>query len=139
MKNPLTPSGIEPATFRFVAQHLNHCATAIPSLTLCSLELFCTVLRLRVVLGSRLTWRKHGNIKVEKAHNSLWDCRRAFGATWELKPKVAYWLHLAINRLSTTFVSLVWLWLPGSQSQEKANQIQRLLCLQITRTVHTIL
>jgi len=25
MKNPLTPTGIEPATFRFVAQHLNHC------------------------------------------------------------------------------------------------------------------
>ena len=24
------PSGIEPATFRFVAQHLNHCATAVP-------------------------------------------------------------------------------------------------------------
>ena len=30
-KNPLTPAGIEPATFRFVAQHLNHCATAVPS------------------------------------------------------------------------------------------------------------
>ena len=30
MKNPLTPTGIEPATFRFVAQHLNHCATAVP-------------------------------------------------------------------------------------------------------------
>ena len=28
MKNPLTPAGIEPATFRFVAQHPNHCATA---------------------------------------------------------------------------------------------------------------
>ena len=26
---PLTPAGIEPATFRFVAQHLNHCATAV--------------------------------------------------------------------------------------------------------------
>jgi len=24
MKNPVTPAGIEPATFRFVAQHLNH-------------------------------------------------------------------------------------------------------------------
>jgi hypothetical protein len=24
MKNPLTPAGIEPTTFRFVAQHLNH-------------------------------------------------------------------------------------------------------------------
>jgi len=30
MKNPLTPFGIEPATFRFLAQHLNHCATAVP-------------------------------------------------------------------------------------------------------------
>ena len=27
MKNPMTLAGIEPATFRFVAQHLNHCAT----------------------------------------------------------------------------------------------------------------
>jgi len=25
----MTPAGIEPATFRFVAQHLNHCATAM--------------------------------------------------------------------------------------------------------------
>jgi len=29
MKNPLTPAGIEPATFRIVTQHLNHCATAV--------------------------------------------------------------------------------------------------------------
>jgi len=34
MKNPLTPAGIELATFRFVAQHLNHCATAFPQLYL---------------------------------------------------------------------------------------------------------
>jgi len=33
MKNPLTPAGIEPATFRFVAQLLNHCATAVPNIT----------------------------------------------------------------------------------------------------------
>jgi len=25
MKNPMTPAGIEPATFQFVAQQLNHC------------------------------------------------------------------------------------------------------------------
>ena len=35
MKNPLTPAGIERATFRIVAQHLNHCATAVPELTMC--------------------------------------------------------------------------------------------------------
>jgi len=34
MKNPMTPAGIEPATFRFVAQHLNHCATAVKKNTL---------------------------------------------------------------------------------------------------------
>jgi len=32
MKNPLTQAGIEPATFRIVAQHLNHWATAVPHL-----------------------------------------------------------------------------------------------------------
>jgi len=31
IKNPLAPATIEPATFRFVAQHLNHCAIAVPS------------------------------------------------------------------------------------------------------------
>jgi len=30
VKNPLTLAGIEPATVRSVAQHLNHCATACP-------------------------------------------------------------------------------------------------------------
>ena len=41
MKNPLTPAGIEPATFRFVAQHLNHCATAV-SLSACYYLIFGT-------------------------------------------------------------------------------------------------
>ena len=29
LKIPMPPAGIELATFRFVAQHLNHCATAV--------------------------------------------------------------------------------------------------------------
>ena len=34
----MMPAGIEPATFRFVAQHLNHCATALLALGLTSLK-----------------------------------------------------------------------------------------------------
>jgi len=36
IKNPVTLAGIKPATFRFVAQHLNHCATAVLSMALYS-------------------------------------------------------------------------------------------------------
>ena len=28
----MTSAGFEPAVFRFVAQHLNHCATAVPDI-----------------------------------------------------------------------------------------------------------
>ena len=42
----MTPAGIEPATFRFVAQRLDHCATAVPTMDstscfrICRLALF---------------------------------------------------------------------------------------------------
>ena len=42
MKNPLTPAGIEPATFRILTQHLNHCATAVPVLTTSSFDKIIT-------------------------------------------------------------------------------------------------
>jgi len=32
MKNPMTPAGTKPATFRFVAQYLNRCTTAVPTI-----------------------------------------------------------------------------------------------------------
>jgi hypothetical protein len=42
----MTPSGIEPATFRFVAQYLNHCATTVPNYGESQIERFvsCQIL-----------------------------------------------------------------------------------------------
>jgi len=43
MKNPLISAGNEPATFRFVAQHLNHRATAVPRYTgIYRYTIYCT-------------------------------------------------------------------------------------------------
>ena len=39
MKNPLILAGIKPSIFRFVAQHLNYCATAVPKSEIFHLEL----------------------------------------------------------------------------------------------------
>ena len=57
VKNPLTPARIEPATFRFVAQHLNHCATAVPSMLQYVIILFistCSRVRVQYVTPSAL-------------------------------------------------------------------------------------
>ena len=49
MKNPLTPAGIEPATCGFIAQHLKHCATAVPHAETCISSICVTNSILRFV------------------------------------------------------------------------------------------
>ena len=64
----MTPSGIEPATFRFVAQHLNHCATAVPSMdwvrTLCEQKAVVSV----IAVG---TFGNHMVLKLSARHSVL--------------------------------------------------------------------
>jgi hypothetical protein len=93
---------------------------------------------LGVILDSWLTWREHVDVKVRKAHNLLWACRRAYVVTWWLKPRVVHWLYFSIIRPSITFASLVW-W-PGYQTgiaKRKLSRIWRLACLGITGAMHT--
>jgi hypothetical protein len=51
-KIPMTPPGLEPATFRFVAQYLKHCATAVPHQW--SVENLFTVLMYNLKEGEHL-------------------------------------------------------------------------------------
>ena len=50
----------------------------------CSTSVKC----LGIILDSRQSWREHMDVKVRKAHNLLWDCRRAYGVTWCLRLRV---------------------------------------------------
>jgi hypothetical protein len=97
-----------------------------------------SVIYLGVVLDSQLTWREHMDVKVRKAHNLLWTCRRAYGVTWSLRPRVALWLYVSIIRPTITFASLVW-W-PGCQTastKKKLSRFQRLACLGIMGAMHS--
>ena len=40
-KIPMIPAGIKLATFRSVAQHINHCATAVPNIEMDVQEVRC--------------------------------------------------------------------------------------------------
>ena len=86
-----------------------------------------SIVYLGVALLSRQTWRKNVDVKVRKAHNLLWACRRAYGTTWGLRPKVAHWLYVSIITQSITFTPLVW-W-PG-WCQEKTKQTTKTFMLR---------
>jgi len=78
------------------------------------------------------------DVKVRKAHNLFWACRKAYDVTWGLKPRVVHWLYFSIIRPSVTFASLVW-W-PGYQTgiaKKKLSRIWRLTCLGITGAMRT--
>jgi hypothetical protein len=103
------------------------------------LSLSGSVKYLGVILDSRLNWREHVEVKVRKAHNLLWACRRVCRARWGLRPKVVHWLYVAIVQPTISFASLVW-W-PGCQMaspKKKLSRVQRLTCLGITGAIHTI-
>jgi hypothetical protein len=102
------------------------------------LSLSGSVKYLGVTLDYRLTQREHVDVKVKKAKNLLWACRRACEAGWVLGPKVVRWLYIAIVRPIVTFASLVW-W-PGCQTataKRKLSKVQRLACLGKTGAICT--
>ena len=102
-----------------------------------TLSLSRSVKYIGVILDSQLTWRERVDIKIRKAHNQLWACRRGCGVRWGLRPKVVHWLYVAIIRPSISYVSEWW---PGCQTasaKKRLSRIQRCACLGITRSIRT--
>lgn len=93
---------------------------------------------LGVILDCKLTWKLHVENRVQKAIAVFWACRRTFGKTWGLKPRITYWIYKAMIRSIITYAAIVW-W-PRTRLEEakrRLTQVQRLACLGITGAMRT--
>jgi hypothetical protein len=43
----------------------------------------------------------------DKAYKAFWKCRDTFGKTWGLKPKMVYWISIAVVRPIVTYVATI--------------------------------
>jgi len=102
-KMPMTPSGIETATFRFLAQSLNRCATAVPSSWLVSnknklsISIFNNVLRFEINRRSVHCKLVHCRSWTQCDHSSL-PC--VVGRIRQCKSTAVYAAALTITFLS---------------------------------------
>lgn len=102
------------------------------------LEFATSVKYLGIHLDKNLTWKLHVEKKVESATNILWQCRRAFGNTWGLTPRVMHWLYSVVVRPLVSYGAIVW-W-PRTHvlaTQKLLDKFQRLPCLFITGATKT--
>jgi len=83
-KVPMTPAGMEPVTFWFVAQHLNHCATAVPRksciwpklwVLFCSMTFICNYRQPRRTLQDSI-------INIQKPSFKVCDFASDFNQKW---------------------------------------------------------
>ena len=103
-----------------------------------TLRISRTVKYLGVILDSKLSWKDHIERQIQRATTTLWVCRRTFGKTWGLNPKVAMWYYTVIVRPMLTYASVVW-WpaVARLHIQRKLEQLQRLACLGVTGVIRT--
>jgi len=89
MKNPLIPAGIEPATFRFAAQHLHNCATAVPRPDIVrhdKIEKKCLLNEIAISNDSKFNTHTHTH-KIEKLSKYI-DLESGVSRTWKVRTKV---------------------------------------------------
>ncbi|XP_046145656.1 uncharacterized protein LOC123988941 [Osmia bicornis bicornis] len=102
------------------------------------LQLTDEVKYLGVILDKKLTWKNHVNRQTQKAISTYWACRRMFGPTWGLKPRVVRWIYQAILEPITTYASIVWWTSMKREAHRKAiERIYRITLLGIIGALPT--
>ncbi|XP_046145898.1 uncharacterized protein LOC123989236 [Osmia bicornis bicornis] len=102
------------------------------------LQLTDEVKYLGVTLDKKLTWKNHVNKQTQKAISTYWACRRMFGPTWELKPRMVRWIYQAILEPIITYASIVW-WTSMKRGVHKRTieKVYRIALLGITGALPT--
>lgn len=109
-----------------------------PQLDGLSIQFSKEVKYLGVTLDAKLTWKPHIDKTISKATGAFWACRKLFGKTWGLKPKMIHWSYISVIRPIVTYASIVW-WTKTNEitTQSKLQKLQRLACLGITGAMCT--
>ena len=88
---------------------------------------------LGVMIDSKLNFAKHFEQKVTKCLNVLYQCKKAIGRTWGLKPLAMKWAYVSFVRPILTYGALVWYpHLTTLKNTAKFSRVQRLGLTAIT-------
>lgn len=93
---------------------------------------------LGIILDPKLTFKSHLDTRIRKATGILWQCRRTFGKTWGLSPKMVHWSYVSLVRPFLLYGAIVW-WNRAQMetSKQKLSKLQRLAGVSITSAMRT--
>jgi ribonuclease HI len=93
---------------------------------------------LGIILDKKLYFKEHLKEKHEKALRIIWQCKRAIGLKWGLKPAIVKWLYTAVIRPTILYGAVIWWGAVETQAaQDALGRVQRLACLCITGAMST--
>ncbi len=93
---------------------------------------------LGIILDYLLSWIPNIDNRIQRATIALWQCRKAYGKSWGLSPKVLHWIYTSIIRPIILYGAFLW----NHKCTQKAiidklNAFQRLACKAITGAWHS--
>ncbi|XP_063979904.1 uncharacterized protein LOC135163928 [Diachasmimorpha longicaudata] len=93
---------------------------------------------LGIWLDKKLSWKKHIAVQTNKVTMTYWACKRMFGSTWGLRPRMVKWMYTAIMTIQLTHAAVVWWSALNKACPRKAvDRVGRLAMLGITGTLRT--
>lgn len=93
---------------------------------------------LGVILDSKLLWKRHMEVVVNKATRALMVCRSLAGKTWGCNPSILRWMYTMMVRPIITYGAVAWARRSQLTTERKAlGKVQRLACICMTGAMRT--